>query len=149
VFFLGLAEEAFAADGAVFDLVDTPRPTAIGGGRKDATSSLTLLSATLADRDRVAAVLAAGSPVLFQAPPVYGWPDRYLAVGEVRVGRISRDHRLAWRRITVPFTVVDPPGGYAQGVPGTRWMDLCDRYAMWDQVTATGLTWADLIRGGG
>lgn len=147
VWFVGFTEETYAADSSAFEVVDAPRPDVAASVRKDATGTLLLATRTLADRDRLLAMLAGGTPLLFQAPPEYGWPDRYLAVGDVVVSRIAADHRKPWRRLALPFVVVDAPAGPAEGVPGVRWDDMCNQYATWQQFDASGLTGVDVLFG--
>jgi hypothetical protein len=74
-------------------------------------------------------------------------PDRYISVGDVPVARLVADHRKQWRVLTLPFVAVAAPAGPAQGVPGTRWKDLCNRYPTWDDLTAAGLTWKQVEQG--
>jgi hypothetical protein len=147
IYLTGLGEETRSADTGIFDLVDTARPVVAANRRKDPSGTLTLVTRTIVDLDQVTTLLAPGTPLLLQVPAVYGMPDAYLSVGDVRISRIARDHRRPWRRLTCPYVVVDRPSGSAQGLPGSRWADLSASYPTWADLTATGATWLDLLRG--
>lgn len=147
VVFVALDDEKYAAASAAFDVDRGERPIVLSAPRKDVESGLTLLAATFADRDRLKALLAAGSPLLFQGPAAYGIPDRYISVGDVGLARLAADHRKQWRVFGVPFVAVDAPAGPAEGVPGTRWIDLCNQYATNAALEAAGLTWRQIKQG--
>lgn len=147
VVFLAMDAEKRAAASAAFDTDWSTQPIVLAKPRKDVEASLSLLAATFADRDRLEALLAPGSPLLFQGPAAYGIPDRYISVGDVGVGRLAADHRKQWRVFSLPFVAVAAPVGPAQGVAGTRWKDLCNRYATWADITAAGWTWKQVKQG--
>jgi hypothetical protein len=147
VFFQGLDAEQQAANAATFNVNNQPNPLVVSKVRSSVTSTLTLVSRTFPDRDRLVALLAPGSPLLFQAPDEYGLPDRYLSVGADTVSRILPDHRFPIRVFSLPHAVVSSPGGPMQGTVGARWQDTCNRYASWSAVFGAGLTWTQVLDG--
>jgi hypothetical protein len=147
VFFQSLDTESQAANAATFNVNNQANPVVVSKVRSSVTSTLTLISRTFADRDRLIALLAPGSPLLFQAPDEYGLPDRYLSVGADQVARVLPDHRFPIRVFSLPHAVVSSPGGPMQGTIGARWQDTCNRYATWALVNAAGLTWTQVLDG--
>jgi hypothetical protein len=147
VFFARLETEAYAANSVNQQAFNAARPSTASRQRSDAASTLTLVSRTFIDRDAVLDVLKPGTPLLWQVPPEYGQPDRYIQVGDATVARYHPDHRYQPRTITLPFVVVDRPEGPAQGICGARIGDLCDTYATWGAMTAAGLSYQDILLG--
>ncbi len=147
VFWQSLDVEQQAANAATFNINNQANPVVVSKERSSVTSTLTLVSRTFPDRDRLDVLLAPGSPLLFQAPDEYGMPDRYLSIGTVSKGRVLPDHKFPIRVFSLPHTVVSSPGGPMQGVVGARWQDTCNRYATWASVTAAGLTWTQILQG--
>lgn len=147
VFWQSLDTEQYAANAAVFNINNQDVAQVVSKRRSAPTSTLTLVSRTFADRDRLITLLASGSALLFQAPDEYGLPDRYISVGANSVSRVLPDHRIPIRVFSMPHTVCAAPGGPMQGTVGARWGDLCNRYATWAAVNAAGLTWIQLLDG--
>ena len=147
VFWQSLDTEDQAANAATFNINNQPNPVVVSKQRSSVTSTLTLVSRTFPDRDRLDALLAPGSPLLFQAPDEYGLPDRYVSVGAVTKSRVLPDHRFPIRVFSLPHAVVSSPGGPMQGTVGVRWQDTCNRYATWAAVNAAGLTWTQVLDG--
>lgn len=147
VFFQSLDVEQQAANAAVFNINNQANPLVVSKVRSSVTSTLTLVSRTFSDRDRLVTLLAPGSPLLFQAPDEYGMPDRYLSVGADSISRVLPDHRIPIRVFSLPHSVVSSPGGPMQGTVGARWSDTCNRYATWAAVNGAGLTWTQVLDG--
>lgn len=147
VFFQGMDTESRAANAASFNINNQAAPVVVSKVRSTPTSTLTLVSRTFADRDRLNTALAPGSPLLFQVPDEYGIPDQYLSVGTTGVARVHPDHRFPIRVFSLPFSATAGPGGTMQGTVGTRWQDTCNRYATWGAVNAAGLTWVQVLDG--
>lgn len=147
VFWQSMDTEDQTANAATFNVNNQASPVVVSKVRSSITSTLTLVSRTFQDRDRLDALLAPGSPLLFQAPDEYGVSDRYLSIGTVAKGRILPDHRIPIRVFSLPHVVVVAPGGTMQGTVGARWQDLCNRYASWGAVNAAGLTWTQVLQG--
>lgn len=147
IFWQSLDAESQAANAAVFNINNQANPVVVSKVRSAVTSTLTLVSRTFPDRDRLAALLAPGSPLLMQVPDEYGMPDRYLSVGADTISRVLPDHRFPIRVFSLPHSVVSAPGGPMQGTVGARWSDTCNRYASWALVTAAGLTWTQVLDG--
>jgi len=148
VFFADIGQQESYASNSVLALpTNARRPIALSRERRDASATLTVVSATFADRDAVKAVNQPGSPLQFVAPPAYGVEDRYMSVGGVLVSRGLPDHTFQPRLIQMPYDVVDRPVGPSEGVCGARFADQCDLYATWAAADATDLAWASLIIG--
>lgn len=147
IFWQSLDVESQAANAATFNVNNQVNPVVVSKQRSAVTSTLTLVTRTFQDRDRLNALLAPGSPVLFQAPDEYGMPDRYISVGSDTVTRLSPDHRFPIRVFGMPHAVCAAPGGPMQGAVGTRWVDTCNRYATWALVNGAGLTWTQILDG--
>jgi hypothetical protein len=147
IFWQSLDTESQAANAAVFNVNNQANPTVVSKVRSSVTSTLTLVSRTFADRDRLITLLAPGSPLLFQAPDEYGLPDRFMSVGADSVSRVLPDHRFPIRVFSLPHSVVSAPGGPMSGTIGARWQDTCNRYATWAAVNSAGLTWIQVLDG--
>lgn len=147
VFWQSLDAESQAANAAVFNVNNQANPLVVSKTRSAPTSTLTLVSRTFPDRDRLIALLAPGSPLLFQAPDEYGLPDRFLSVGADTISRVLPDHRFPIRVFSLPHSVCSAPGGTMQGTVGARWADTCNRYTSWSAVNAAGITWTQVLQG--
>ena len=147
IFWQSLDAEQQAANSASFNINNQAAPVVVSKTRSSVTSTLTLVSRTFPDRDRLITLLAPGSPLLFQAPDEYGLPDRYMSVGADTISRVLPDHRIPLRVFSLPHAVVASPGGPMQGTVGARWQDTCNRYATWGLVNAAGLTWTQVLDG--
>jgi hypothetical protein len=144
VFFQAMAEEARGGNSANFNISDQELPVVVSKVRSSITSTLTLVSRTLADRDRLNTALAPGSPLLFQVPAEYGVAQQFLSVGTTSVARVLPDHRFPIRVFSLPYTAVAAPGGPMQGTVGARWSDACET---WAAVNTAGLTWTQVLQG--
>lgn len=147
VFFQSMAEESRGANAATFNVNNQAAPLVVSKSRSSIASTLTLVSRTFADKDRLNVALDPGSPLLFQVPGEYGVPAQYLSIGTSVVSRVLPDHRFPIRVFQLPYVATAGPGGPMQGVVGTRWQDMCNRYATWGAVTAAGLTWTQVLDG--
>jgi hypothetical protein len=144
VFFQSMDQEQRAGNAATFNVNNQPLPVVVSKVRSGITSTLTLVSRTFADRDRLNAELAPGSPLLFQVPAEYGVAQQFLSVGTSNVTRVLPDHRFPIRVFSLPFTAVASPGGPMQGTVGARWSDACET---WAAVNAAGHTWTAVLQG--
>lgn len=147
VFFQSMDTEQRASNSASFNINNQDVPVVVSKSRSSLTSTLTLVSRTFPDRDRLNVALQPGEPLLFQVPDQYGVPDQFLSVGATQVGRVLPDHRFPIRVFSLPYQATAAPGGPMQGVVGARWSDMCNRYATWGQVNTAGLTWVQLLDG--
>ena len=139
--------EAYAANSFSLPVTNRPKPIPITRARRGVSSNLHLITHTFDDRDALLTLLAPGSLVLWQGPPEYGIPDRYMDVGQVGVARGLQDHRKQARKVSLPHTEADRPAGPTLGVCGNRVQDLCDVYATWGDMATAGLTWLSLLQG--
>lgn len=144
VFFQAMDQEQRGSNSANFNISDQVLPIVVSKARGSVTSSLTLVSRTFPDRDRLNTALAPGSPLLFQVPSEYGVEAQYLAVGTSSVARVLPDHRFPIRVFSLPYVSVAAPGGPMQGTVGARWSDACET---WAAVNGAGYTWTQLLQG--
>ena len=147
IFFGNISPEVYADNSGQFRPVNARRPVVESRQRSDEVATLTLVTASFADRDDVLALADPGTPLLWRGPASYGTGDRYMAVQDVTVVRSFADHQEEPRVMALPFSAVDAPVGPSHGICGTRVADLCDVYPTWDALIAAGLTYADLLRG--
>jgi len=140
-------QETYDPNTVMLEPVNRRRPIPVNRIRRDAVSTLTLMTRTCDDRDAVLLLNEPGGPLLFQAPAAYCIPDRYISVATLSVDRLVPDHRIQVRRIVLPHTVVDRPEGPSNGVCGARFRDLCDIYLSWGSITLAGLDYWDLLLG--
>lgn len=125
---------------------NAPLPGVAVRPRGGIKSTLTLATRTFADRDGVLDLGAPGSPLLFQAPGVFGIPDQYMDVTDIPPTRGLSDHRQPWRTIGMPYTQTQRPPGLSYGVLGTRWEDICG-LGTWGDAEDDEITW-DMIMAG-
>lgn len=145
--FIEIGAEIYADNSMRTRPLNRRRPILATRPRSDVTTSLVLETTSFTARDQVLELVAPGTPLLFQGPPEYGVPDRYMGVGAVTVERQLPDHRIQFRKVSMPYEAVDRPAGPSQGICGTRVVDICNLYPTWDALAAAGLTWDDLVRG--
>lgn len=147
VFWQSLDADQRAANSATFNINNQADPVVVSKVRSSPTNTLTLVSRTFADRDRLNDLFAPGTPVLFQVPDQYGVPDRYMSIATTSETRVLPDHKIPIRVFSLPHAVCAAPGGPMQGTVGARWSDTCNRYATWAAVNAAGLTWIQVLDG--
>lgn len=143
IYFVGFEQSTYASATGRFAVEDDPYPIIAARGRRAKESSFVLITRLLSDRDNLLRLLMTGDPLLLQTPPSWGYGDMYLDVGEASESRLARDHRKSWRQWSLPFAHTRQPSGLQFGVDGARWMDGCDVYATWGDITAAGKTWLD------
>ncbi len=143
----GLGDEEYAADASLFPILNRARPADVWGYRKDAVTSFQIVSKTLASQATLNTFWAWGGPILLQFPAVYGWADRNYQPGQVKESRLSKDLRIPYRLWETPLTVIDAQAGGAQGNQLNNWCYIKGKYATWAGLTATGLTWGQIIEG--
>jgi hypothetical protein len=149
IFFMNMDVEIRPNRTAAFVVNNRKNPISITRVRGGINSTLSLASRTFVDRDNVITLVEPGDPLFFQGPAQYGIPDQYMTVGDHSVSRLTPDHRQESRINTLPYIEVDRPAGLMDGVLGTRWIDLCDKYATFADATAAGLTWTGVLLGQG
>lgn len=147
--YAGMADDEFAANTAVLYPVNRARPIAVNRVRRDASSTLAVITHDCDATEAVKALNEPGDPLLFQdGTGEYCIEDRYMSVGVETVRHIGVDQRDEFRLITLPYVVVDRPEGPADGPCGTRFEDLCDIYGSWAALEMSDLDWIDLPTGG-
>lgn len=144
VFFQSMDQEQRGSNSASFNVSDQELPIVVSKARGSITSSLTLVTRTFPDRDRLNVALASGTPLLFQVPAAYGVEQQFLSVGTTSVARVLPDHRFPIRVFSLPYVSVASPGGPMEGTVGARWSDACET---WAAVNGSGLTWMQVLQG--
>lgn len=145
--FVALDSEDYDSQSTLMQPVGLARPRSINRLRSDAQSSLSIISKTFDDRDDVLKLCEPGEPLFWQGPADYGIPDRYMAVGTVRVTRPLPDHRYQGRALSLPFTTVDRPAGPTTGPCGETIADQCNIYANWDAMETATITYLGMVNG--
>lgn len=143
----GLGDKTYRADANLFDVYNARKPADIYGVRKRLDSEMKILSKTLAAKDAVETLFAAGGPLQLQLPAEYGFPDGIVQPGDLVETYISRDQRRPLRVWEAPFTLVDRPVGPQQGTADANWCEVEDTFATFADLTASGYTWAQVASG--
>jgi hypothetical protein len=146
IYFVGFEGDQYASASGRFQVEDDAFPIVATRPRREATTSMVLVTKQLTDRDRMKTLLMSGDVLLVQTPATWGYGDMYVDAADVSVNRLSRDHRKPWRQWSLPLALTRQPAGLSFGVDGARWQDLCDVYATWADVTAAGKTWIDVFQ---
>lgn len=146
ILFVGVTADVYASNGYSLRPNNRRRNIAITRPRSDAASSLRLQTLTFDDRDDLVALLAPGSPLLFQGPQNYGVPDRYMDIAPVPVSPELSDLRIQVRTEVLPYNTVDRPVGPTQGICGARVADICDQFPTVQSAIDAGLSYDDLLR---
>lgn len=139
------ARETFASNAGTVSPANRRLAQSVSRPRRGLSSTLTVVSKTFADRDDLLDTLSDGTALQWVAPPEYGIPPMYVAVGDVDVNRGMSDHRFQARALGLPFTQVAQPAGPGAGITGARFKDLCKTYATWDAAATAGVTYDDMI----
>lgn len=147
IYFAAMDVETRPNRSAVFPVDQRKNPIPSYRVRGGITSSLRLISRTFTARDYLITMNESGDPLFFQAPAMYGIPDRYMMIGDYSVARLSPDHRQPWRANTLPHTEIDMPTGLADGILGNRWADICDTYETFLDAENAGITWSMILLG--
>lgn len=145
--FVGIGTELYNNNSIRLRPTNRRRPLAVTRQRADASTALRLQTISFDDREDLLQLLIPGSPLLFQGPPGYGVPDRYMDIGPAQIDPAMPDLRVQIRSAVLPYETVDRPAGPTQGICGTRVQDICEVYTTWEQMQTAGLAWEDLIRG--
>lgn len=88
----------------------------------------------------IRALLADGSPLLFQAPSVAGGVSMYISVGPVKVSKRVRPTQDPQKVLVLPFDSIARFAGDAAGGPSDSYDDVAARYRDGETLAASGLT---------
>ncbi|MFI6444711.1 hypothetical protein [Kitasatospora sp. NPDC050543] len=125
------------------------RPVILTDVRAARAGSLTLSTATEAERDALWWLLDSGHTLLAQWPSTWSEPDTYLQVGDAEETRLSDYAPQPDRGWTLELTEVDRPVGALVGSAGRTWQTVKDGNATWFDVMAHATTWLDVLTGVG
>lgn len=143
----GLGDKTYRADANLFDVYNARVPADVYGVRKRLDSSMRLFTKSLTAKDAVETLFAGGGPLQIQMPTEYGFPDAFVQPADVTEDYIAADQRRPLRVWNAPFTVVDRPIGPAQGTVDANWCAVLEAYGTFDDLTASGYTWAQVASG--
>jgi hypothetical protein len=136
-----------AAQSGVFQILDRANPIVVSTVRAGLSATLTCHTLTRTQEQALLDILSSGNVLLLQGPP-NELGNRYVAIGDVGeelVGLVTDEARV-W---TLPFTTVDRPAGIASPNPvDNTWRAVKTKYATWGDLTASGLTWQQLVDSG-
>jgi hypothetical protein len=147
IFFTGMADRNLGVQSTNWTINNRATPLTLEQVRAAPTSALPLVLRTFDDYDILKLLTAAGTTLLLNVPAKYGYENGYIAVGDVTVGRLSRDYTRQWQAANLPYAFVSRPAGLSYGVLGTRWIDICDVYPTFDDAEAADLTWQGILLG--
>lgn len=139
-----LPELKFTSRAGVFSILDRPRPVVVAAKRSSWSGELTFHTSTDDERLRLYELLSRGQVLLLTTPANYGVGSVYLHVGDVeeeRLGVVTEPTR----RWTLPVTQVDRPASLSLPQQKMRWADVKSKYATWQALADTGMTWAQLL----
>jgi hypothetical protein len=147
IFFSSMEAEVRPNRSASFNVDQRKNPIPSYRVRGGISSALRLISRTFTARDYIITMNESGDPLFFQAPALYGIPDRYMLIGDYSVTRLSPDHRQEWRANLLPHVEIDLPVGLADGILGNRWVDICEPYETFQEAELAGITWSMVLLG--
>lgn len=142
---VGLGDQDWDADAGLFDRLNSETPADVFARRKYANGTLTFFTRTLENIETVYELFTAGGPLMLQLPPEYGQKDIFIQPGDLRMSYIAQDQRRPERRWTVPYTVVDQPGGPTQGTVCNNWCEVNDAFATYADFPVR--TYSELLQG--
>lgn len=146
-FYVGHTSDVHHAHSINLLPVNGDRPITISRTRQEPESQLVLGTQDCGDADAMNLVNKPGGPLLWQSLSEYCMEDRYISIGDYDESRLGVDQRLTVRIHAMPYLVTNRPPGPGKGPCGVRWNDLCDEFDTWDELTAAGMTWNDLLLG--
>lgn len=154
VFFQGFEEEQYDSATGVFGVLDAERPITVAQTRKDLTTTMRVVSTTLADIPALRALFRPGRDLVISVPTEYGWGIEtygtdWATIGTATASRLNRqDMRKPQRLWSLPLAVTDPErtlSAYGSGHTATN--DIPVPGATYADMQATGLTYAQLQAG--
>lgn len=141
-----LVEQSYTSRAGVFAVIDRARPVVVAARRASWAGELALTTATDAQRVQMEDLLSRGQILLLTTPANYGLGAIYVHVGDVtqtRPSGIVTDPTRSWK---LPLTSVDRPSAALSVMPvGMRWADVKVKYATWQALTDSDLTWNQLL----
>jgi hypothetical protein len=139
------SEIARKARSDAYDVQGRPDPVVVLDVSSSRTTTLTLRTRSLQERDALDATLSAGVPCYLQTPSHVALPSMYVTIGDYSIARTPRhdSHTAVW---TVPVTEVAAPPLSVVGVADT-WQLAKETYPSWGDLRATTGTWLELAGG--
>ncbi|WP_043468958.1 hypothetical protein [Kitasatospora sp. MBT66] len=123
------------------------RPVVLTDVRAARTGTLTVTTATDAQRQALWWLLESGHTLLAQWPASWGIGDLYLQVGDAEENRLSDYAPQPDREFVLAVTEVDRPVGALVGSAGRTWQSVLDTNTTWADVLARSRTWLDVLTG--
>lgn len=161
VFFQGLDDESYDSATGVFEVIGSENPLTVAQPRKGKSTSIRLVSTTLADIPPLRRLFAPGRDLVVSLPADYGWGiESYgteaVTVGTVGVDRLNKRQMSKPQRLwSLPVRVVDADQTYPTGavgsndipVPGATYGDMKATGKTYGQLKASGKTYLDWAQG--
>jgi len=142
--FVTIGTELYRSNSTNVRAFNRRSPIASTRKRSTASTALRLTAVSFQDLEDLKQLLIPGSPLLFQGPPDYGVPDRYMDVHDLSVDHPLPNLTVQVRSVVLPYDTVDAPSGPTQGICGNRTIDTCDTYS---ELESQGFTYEDIITG--
>ena len=143
----GFGGQTWQSDVGLFPILNAEYPADVFARRKFADGSFRFFTRALDNIDTVYDLFTAGGPLMLQLPAEYGWHDAFVQPDNLTMGYIANDQRRPERAWSVSFTVVDMPGGPAQGTACNNWCEVDDAFATYADFEAAGQTYSSLLQG--
>lgn len=147
IFFIGMGDRNYGTQTTNWSVANSSVPIPLTQVRSKPVSTLQLVLRTFADGDALNRLTGTGNVLWMFVPAKYGYGYPYVSVGDVTLGRMSRDYRRQWQLAGLPWVTVAQPAGLSYGTLGTRWDDLCQPYATFAAATAANVTWMQVLTG--
>jgi hypothetical protein len=123
------------------------RPIVITDVRTSRTGTLTVVTATHDEIQRLWWLVEQGSTLLVQWPSTWGESDTYVQVGDVSESHVVQWADYADRAWTLALTEVDRPVGGITGSAVRTWEDVGTESLDWLHVLMTYASWVDVYTG--
>ncbi|MFF1417631.1 hypothetical protein [Streptomyces sp. NPDC058280] len=124
------------------------RPIVISDVRSAKTGTMTLVTESNEERQRLEWLLEVGSTVLLQWPRAWSEDDVYVQIGDVTEKRAARYAEYGDREWDVPLIDVDRPVGATVGSADRTWATVNAERLDWLAVYTGAASWLDVYTGG-
>jgi hypothetical protein len=122
-------------------------PVVISDVRGGRTGTLTLVTATRSEHERILWLLRSGNPVLIQWPTGWDEDDMYVSVGDLPAKRLVPLATYSDRSWELPLTEVERPIGGTVGSSDRTWQTIASEHDDWLEALQTYGTWLGVLTG--
>ena len=139
-----MSEYAYDTPTGIHTVLGRPDPVTVGEVRRAATGTLTLVTLSKEDRDRLHYITASGHVLLFQSSQDSGVGNMYIALTGVTETRVVNLRGQSERLWTIGYQEVASPVGDGAATP--TWAEVVAQYASWQDVVDAGYgSWLEFI----